>query len=109
MMENKVVVKVYCPDCGQTAVTNINRFVVFYPKAVKALPYAQVTCESCGKVYPVGLSWEKARLFEKKGCPVVGFSMERDKKVTELDIIEFMANFDERMEDFLDEYTENGF
>lgn len=102
---SKPIVKSKCPKCGPVLIHNKDNVVVFYPTTIKTFPYLEITCEECNGLYKISVDWENARKVESHGCKVVPFSMDIDKKFGEEDISAFMANFDERLEEFLDEYA----
>lgn len=89
-----------CPACGSVAVTDPNKFVLFFPKGL-SFPFAEVTCEQCDLVYKVSVTWESALLFDSYHCPVVGFSFSRGSQLSDEDIDEFVGNFENYMEEFL--------
>lgn len=99
-MTNKRLGVTPCPDCGVVAVTDPNKFVLFMPRGLSS-PYAEVTCEQCGLVYKVRMTWESAYVFDSYNCPVVGFSPARGGMFNEEDLDEFVRNFDEYHDEFL--------
>lgn len=105
MARKKKIGSTVCPYCPNTEITDPKLVLIHYPKGVQN-PYADITCEACQKDYTISMNWKDAYVFDRKGCPVKGFSFSRGSKISDCEIVSFLKNFEDHMEEFLSDIDE---